>query len=77
MAHRLTGTVKWYNRRGGFGFIMPDGADHSLFVDLDSILGDGSRALTEGERVEFSTRFTSRGPRADRVVRLGAVMASD
>jgi CspA family cold shock protein len=47
-----TGTVKWFDVRKGFGFILsPDGKD--VFVHFSSIEGDGFRSLKEGEAVEY------------------------
>lgn len=67
MDQRLTGTVKWFNDNGGFGFIEPDGSVYSVYVDnLDS-------SIAAGERVEFSVVGTPRGPRAGHVERLANV----
>jgi CspA family cold shock protein len=47
-----TGTVKWFDVRKGFGFILSeDGKD--VFVHFSSIEGDGFRSLKEGEAVEY------------------------
>ncbi|GAB4474171.1 MAG: cold-shock protein [Anaerolineae bacterium] len=78
MDRRFQGTVKWFSPTGGFGFILPDGSDRSLYVDHNGILGDGVAGLLEGDRVEFSMMATPRGPRAHRVIRLNRVaIASD
>jgi cold shock CspA family protein len=67
MDQRLTGTVKWFNRFGGFGFIEPDGSDYSVYVDnIDA-------GMEAGERVEFSVVGTPRGPRAGHVQRLANI----
>jgi cold shock protein len=47
-----TGTVKWFDVKKGFGFILsPDGKD--VFVHFSSIEGDGFRSLKEGDAVEY------------------------
>ena len=52
MAERETGTVKWFNDAKGFGFIeRANGAD--VFVHHSAISGDGFRALSDGQQVEF------------------------
>lgn len=47
-----TGTVKWFDVKKGFGFIL-NGEGKDVFVHFSSIEGDGFRALKEGEVVEF------------------------
>lgn len=57
------GEVKWFNERKGFGFITKeDGGD--IFVHHSGIEGDGFRTLYEGDKVEFDTENTEKGPRA-------------
>lgn len=71
MADRVTGTVKWFSRQKGYGFIQPeDGED--VFVHHSVILGTGFKNLEEGERVEFTIESSPKGPQATDVVKLGA-----
>lgn len=55
---KITGTVKWFSNRKGFGFIAPT-SDNSptkeeIFVHQTSIFSDGDyRTLVEGSEVEF------------------------
>ncbi len=47
-----TGTVKWFDTKKGFGFILnPEGKD--VFVHYSCIEGDGFRSLKDGEAVEY------------------------
>lgn len=64
MDSRITGTVKWFNGEKGFGFITPDNGQKDLFVHHSNIRGEGFRNLDEGQRVEFSTEPSPKGPRA-------------
>ena len=49
---RLNGSVKWFDAKKGFGFIVgPQGED--VFVHFSSIESDGFRALKDGEPVEY------------------------
>jgi CspA family cold shock protein len=66
----LTGTVKWFDSKKGFGFILnPEGAD--VFVHFSSIEGDGFRSLKDGERVEFEQLSGAKGYSAQTVKRVG------
>lgn len=49
-----TGTVKWFDTRKGFGFIVPDSGDEDIFVHQTAIHAEGFRSLGEGEAVEYS-----------------------
>jgi CspA family cold shock protein len=63
-----TGTVKWFNRIKGFGFISSDKGGPELFAHYSQIHGDGYRNLREGQRVEFNTVVTDKGPCAHNIV---------
>ncbi len=69
---RLMGTVRWFSRVKGYGFIKPDDSDKDVFVHYSAIVGDGYRNLDEGQRVEFSIEDTAKGPQAARVVGIAA-----
>lgn len=71
MSERVTGTVKWFSRVKGYGFISPDGGSKDVFVHYSAITGAGYRNLEEGQRVEFSIEDTDKGPQAADVVDLG------
>lgn len=67
--HRVEGTVKWFDPRKGFGFIVgPEGQD--VFVHYSQIEGDGFRVLKDGAAVEYDAEKTERGWHATRVVRI-------
>ena len=58
LAQRLTGKVKWFNNKSGFGFITVCDGEYSgkdIFVHFSSILGDNSfyKYLVQGEYVDF------------------------
>ena len=69
MSERLEGTVKWFSRAKGYGFITrPEGTD--VFVHYSAISGEGFRNLEEGDRVEFSIEEGPKGPHAVEVTKL-------
>ena len=63
------GTVKWFNNKRGWGFIVKeDGED--IFVHYSAIKGDGFKSLTEGQLVQFEIEEGSNGPAAANVEKL-------
>lgn len=64
---RITGTVKWFNSKKGFGFITRDDNQGDIFVHFSAIEGEGFKNLEEGEKVEFEVVQEEKGPRAQSV----------
>lgn len=60
----MKGTVKWFSRRKGHGFIVPDDGSQDVFVHYKAILGEGYRNLDEGDRVSYTLVSTEKGPQA-------------
>jgi CspA family cold shock protein len=58
-----TGTVKWFNERKGYGFIVPDDGGDDLFVHHSEIQSEGKVSLDEGQKVEYEILVRSKyGP---------------
>jgi CspA family cold shock protein len=70
MADKLLGTVRWFSRVKGYGFIQPDGQEKDVFVHFSAIQGEGYRNLNEGQRVEFVIEDSAKGPQAIEVTAL-------
>ena len=63
------GTVKWFNDAKGYGFIVRErGAD--VFVHHASIIAEGFRTLSEGDRVSFDVVEGPKGLQAKNVVKI-------
>ena len=70
IASRIRGTVKWFNAKSGYGFIIRDDTKEDLFVHQTVIVKNkpkAIRALSEGERVEFDVITSEKGVVASRV----------
>ncbi|MGZ8390376.1 MAG: cold-shock protein [Rhodoplanes sp.] len=52
----MTGTVKFYNDKKGFGFIQPDDGGKDVFVHASALERAGIRNLNEGQKVSFDTQ---------------------
>ena len=62
--HRMaTGTVKWFNRTKGFGFITPDDGSKDAFVHIVAVERAGLSSLTEGQRIQFDLERNAHGQR--------------
>ena len=61
------GTVKWFNAEKGYGFITVDGSENDVVVHWSAIVGEGYRALDEGQRVELELGEGETGPQAESV----------
>jgi CspA family cold shock protein len=61
------GTVKWFNKDKGYGFITPDDGGDDLFVHYSAIQGSGFRSLEEGEKVTYEVGQGQKGPQAQNV----------
>ena len=48
-----TGTVKWFNKTKGFGFIVPDEGDKDVFGHITAVLDSGLQELNEGQKVSY------------------------
>jgi CspA family cold shock protein len=60
----MKGTVKWFNDRKGFGFIICED-EKEIFVHRNALVLDVT--LAEGDQVEYEIEETDRGPQAKNV----------
>lgn len=48
-----TGTVKWFNKTKGYGFITPDEGNKDIFIHISELEKVGVSHLNEGQKVGF------------------------
>ena len=65
----VTGTIKWFNSKKGFGFIEQSAGD-DVFVHYSAIEMSGFKTLSEGERVQFEVEENDKGLSASKVMKV-------
>ena len=65
----MRGTVKWFNKKKGYGFIL-DGEGQDIFVHWSGIDMEGFKTIDEGEEVEFELVEGEKGRQAIHVTRI-------
>lgn len=48
-----SGTVKWFNKVKGYGFIQPGDGGKDVFVHITAVERAGMDTLVEGQRVNY------------------------
>ncbi len=66
------GTVKWFNEKKGFGFIVDPGVEGDIFVHFSAIQSEGFKTLQEGDQVEYELYTDEKGAKARNVVRVSS-----
>jgi len=56
----VKGTVKWFDPKKGFGFVLNDDGE-DVFIHYTSIEGDGFRCLRNGQVVEYEEVASGKG----------------
>lgn len=64
------GTVKWFNDKKGFGFILDPEIDEDIFVHYSVIQGEGFKTLATGDNVEFDVVADDKGKKARNVIKI-------
>ena len=64
---KMTGTVKWFNNKKGYGFIEKEGGG-DVFAHFSEIQSEGFKMLDENQKVEFELKEDDRGERATNIV---------
>ncbi len=66
-SERVSGTVKWFNDKKGFGFIEQENGD-DVFVHFSALSMEGFKTLKEGQRVTMEVTKGEKGPQAVNVM---------
>ncbi len=61
------GTVKFFNDKKGYGFVVPDDGGANVFVHSSALEASGLRTLQEGQRISFDIQPDARGSKAANV----------
>ena len=67
-----SGTVKWFNRAKGYGFIEPEDGEKDAFVHISAVQNAGLETLDEGQKVRYELVEGANGKTsAESIVDLG------
>ena len=67
-SEQLDGTIKWYNRRKSYGFIVDSSGEEIFFHQQELELVNGKPPMVDkGLPVKFHKILTEKGPQAQRV----------
>jgi len=73
---RMTGTVKWYNEKKGFGFITLDRDGKDIFLHHTALQPNEDNNITSGDSLTFTIQPQKKGLAAKQVTRLEEVVQS-
>ena len=62
----MKGTVKWFDKRRGFGFITSEESEKDYFVHYSDIVQQdtGFKSLNDGQLVEYEIGSNEKGEKA-------------
>ena len=64
MTTTLTGKIKWYSGKKGYGFIERDDKEKDVFVHVSAVRDAGMNSLDEGQALTFDVEDGPKGPSA-------------
>ena len=64
----ITGTVKWFNKTKGFGFVAPEDGSKDVFVHISAVEASGLDTLHEDQVVNMETEMSQKGPQATKII---------
>ncbi len=66
----IKGTIKFFNKAKGFGFITPDDGSRDVFLPPVTVTATGAARLKTGQRVTFEAEPDVKGPKAVKLLLL-------
>ena len=63
----ITGTVKWFNKTKGFGFVSPEDGSKDVFGHISAVEASGLDTLHEDQVVNMETEMSQKGPQATKI----------
>lgn len=58
------GTVKWYDKNKGYGFIKRDDGQKDVFLHITTLEKAGMDAIDDGQKVKFDIEMKPKGASA-------------
>ena len=49
----VTGKVKWFDAKKGFGFVTPDEGDKDVFLHVSALQAANIQSVNDGQAVEY------------------------
>ena len=70
---KLTGCVKWFDAKKGYGFIKVDGSEE-IFVHFSNIEMDGFKKLEMGDFVEFELKDGAKNEKGSEALKVKIIV---
>ena len=67
----VTGVVKWFDSKKGYGFIEPENGGKDVFVHISAVQKIGQTHLKEGQKVKYELTSNRGREAADNLELIG------
>ncbi len=66
----MKGKVKWFQKKKGIGFIIPEDNSPDVFIHYSNIIGEGYKVLNQDDEVTFDLVNLGKGPIAQNIIKI-------